>query len=268
VNDRLPLDIAGSALRLDRALALLQQAGQSEPAGQPGSVPYLQALIDQLVELSSRDPLTGLGNRRSLELALTRELDRVARSGEPALLLAVDIDHFKRVNDTHGHDIGDQVIRGVGQALAESVRPMDLVARTGGEEFAILLPNCPAAFGPQVAERICQRVKRHSVTLRNGLALAVTISVGGAFAPQWVRSSPRVWLQRADLQLYRAKSEGRDRVCFEPSAMPEVSASERDMLLGAYEKPPGPPKVSRTPSRGGDGPCPSLGGNFQLQDPA
>jgi diguanylate cyclase len=231
---RLPDHASSQVLRLDRALALLNQAGQPEPEGSPSSGPYLQALIDQLVELSSRDPLTGLSNRRSFEMALARELDRVARSGESALLLMVDIDHFKRVNDNHGHDVGDQVICMVGQALADSVRPMDLVARIGGEEFAILLPNCPAAFGPKVAERIRQRVHRGAVRLRSQQALSVTASVGGAFAPQWVRSSTRVWLQRADLQLYRAKSEGRDRVCFEPSAAQEVSASERAMLLANF----------------------------------
>jgi diguanylate cyclase (GGDEF)-like protein len=224
--------LPGAALRLDTALALLRQAGQAEPPGPPASVAYLQALIDQLVELSSRDPLSGLANRRNFELALAREVDRVARSGESALLLMVDIDHFKQVNDGHGHAAGDRVIQAVGQALTDSVRPMDLVARIGGEEYAVLLPNCPAAFGPQVAQRVRQRVARGVVTLAGGQALSVTVSVGGAFAPQWVRSTPGIWLQRADLQLYRAKAEGRDRVCLEPSAANDVSAQERELLLG------------------------------------
>jgi diguanylate cyclase (GGDEF)-like protein len=227
--------IAAAGLRLDVALALLRQAGQDVPAHAPGSAAYLQALIDQLVDMSSRDALTGLANRRSFELALGREVDRVARSGEPALLLMVDIDHFKRVNDSHGHAAGDLVIRAVAQALTDSIRPMDLVARIGGEEFAVLLPNCPAAFGPQVAARVRQRVARTAVALpSDGQTLAVTVSVGGAFAPQWVRSTPTIWLQRADNQLYRAKAEGRDRVCFEHSAAPEVSALEREMLLGGH----------------------------------
>ena len=88
------------ALRLDQALQLLGQSGLCEPQGVVGSTSWLQSLVDGLVDLSSRDALTGLSNRRAFDLALAREVDRVARSGESALLLTLDIDHFKRVNDT------------------------------------------------------------------------------------------------------------------------------------------------------------------------
>ena len=141
-------------------------------------------------------------------------------------------DHFKRVNDQHGHGVGDEVIRRVARALNDSIRPMDLAARIGGEEFAVLLPNCPPAFGPQVAARVRRRVAQAQVALAaEQRSISVTVSVGGAFAPQWVRSTPAIWMQRADQQLYRAKAEGRDRVCFEATASPEVSAQERAMLL-------------------------------------
>lgn len=220
-----------AALQCEQALQLLQQSGHAAPPGSPGSTAWLQGLIDALVELSSRDALTGLANRRAFELALAREVDRVARSGEPALLLALDIDHFKRINDSHGHAAGDQVIKAVAAALAETVRPMDLVARVGGEEFAIVLPNCPPAFGEAVAERVRRRVEGLSVAVGPRQTIRLTISVGGAFAPQWVRSTPALWSERADLQLYRAKSSGRNLVCLEPAAVSVVTAEEKSLLF-------------------------------------
>jgi diguanylate cyclase len=223
---------AANALQLDTALQLLRQAGHELPEGTPGSGQWLQSLIDSLVDMSSRDALTGLANRRSFELALAREIDRVARAGEPALLLALDVDHFKSVNDTHGHASGDLVLKAVAKALLECVRPMDMVARVGGEEFAIVMPNCPATFGESVAERVRRRIEAMPVSLGLAQQIQVSVSIGGAFAPQWVRSSPALWIERADIQLYRAKAEGRNRVCLEPSAVSVVSAEEKALLFG------------------------------------
>jgi diguanylate cyclase (GGDEF)-like protein len=222
------------ALDLRAALLLLEHAGLSPPAGAaPGSTGWWQALIDGLCELSSRDPLTGLANRRPFELTLAGELGRVARAGEQALLLTLDVDHFKQVNDRHGHAVGDLVLKTVAAVLVDCVRPMDTVARIGGEEFAIVLPNCLPGVGPTVAERVRRRIAEHRVPLPDGSSLAVTVSLGGAFAPPWVRSSPAVWLERADRQLYRAKAEGRNRACFEAVAVTEVSAEEKGLLFSA-----------------------------------
>ncbi len=220
-------------LQLGPSLQLLTQAGFVFPPGLvEGSQPWLQALIDGLCDLSSRDALTGQANRRQFELALAREIDRVARAGEPALVLMADIDHFKKINDTHGHSAGDLVLKAVAKVLQDCVRPMDTVARFGGEEFAIILPNCPPTFAQAVAERIRAKVQALKVTVAPGLDLAVTISLGGAFAPQWVRSSAPLWIERADQQLYRAKAEGRNRACLEQPPLLQVSAEEKGLLLG------------------------------------
>ncbi|MDP3083543.1 MAG: GGDEF domain-containing protein [Rubrivivax sp.] len=224
-----------AALRLERALQLLDHSGQPAPAGRPGSGEWLQGLIDALVDLSSRDALTGLANRRSFDLALAREIDRVARSGEPALLLTLDIDHFKRVNDTYGHAAGDLVLKAVAAALHDCVRPMDLVARTGGEEFAIILPNCPSSFGDTVAERVRRRIERIPVTVGPAQQISVSVSIGGAFAPQWVRSTPTLWIERADQQLYRAKADGRNLVRLEAAAVSLVSSEEKRMLFDSSQ---------------------------------
>lgn len=226
-----PTATAHAALRLEPALALLAESKLPAPPGEPGSTEWLQALIDGLCALSSRDGLTGLANRRHFESVLARELDRVARAGEPALLLVLDIDHFKQINDSRGHAAGDLVIKAVAQALAQCVRPMDTVARVGGEEFAIALPNCPPAFGPMVAERVRARIERCAVDVGSGASVRCTVSLGGAFAPQWVRSNLQLWMERADKQLYRAKHAGRNCAQFEPAVVSQVSAEEKGLLF-------------------------------------
>ena len=224
-----------AALSLDGALQLLQQSGHALPDRLADPHAWLQAVIDGLCQLSSRDPLTGLANRRHFELTLASEVDRVARAGEPALVLMIDIDHFKRVNDAHGHQAGDLVLKAIGATLGECIRPMDTVARFGGEEFAMILPNCPPSFGSAVAERIRVRVQAMTIPISPTDTVRVTVSLGGAFAPQWVRSSPLLWVERADQQLYRAKSEGRDRACLEQPAVSFVSPEEKGLLFGTSQ---------------------------------
>ncbi|RFO98059.1 GGDEF domain-containing protein [Rhodoferax lacus] len=225
--------VALDQLRLDDARALLDRdSGLALPAAVESPVEYLQRVIDGLCELSLKDPLTGLSNRRHFRSVLDRTTDMVARSGEPALLLMVDIDHFKKVNDTHGHQAGDMVLQVVAQALAKCVRPMDTVARYGGEEFAVVLPNCHAFFGITVAERIRQTIENMQIAINPALSLQVTVSIGGAYAPEWVRSTAALWTERADVQLYRAKHEGRNRVVLDTQQEIFVSAEEKNMLFG------------------------------------
>ncbi len=221
------------ALRLDNARALLEHdALIALPAPQDSATAYVQTIVDGLCELSLKDPLTGLANRRQFRSVLEREIDVVARSGESALLLMIDIDHFKRINDSHGHLVGDQVLQTVAKCLAHCVRPMDTVARYGGEEFAIVLPNCQVSFGIAIAERLRHTVQGLSIHVTPLVKLSVTISIGGAYAPEWVRSTSTLWTERADNQLYRAKTGGRNRVCLDEQQVIAVSAEEKSLLFG------------------------------------
>jgi diguanylate cyclase (GGDEF)-like protein len=220
-------------LRLEDARALLDHGMLVDlPSPVDAPLEYLQGLIDGLCELSLKDPLTGLGNRRHFRAVQDRTIDSVARSGDPALLLMLDIDHFKKVNDTHGHPAGDQVLQAIARCVASCVRPMDTVARFGGEEFSVVLPNCHSAFGATVAERIRATIEALSIVISPALTIKVTVSIGGAYAPEWVRSTPELWTERADVQLYRAKREGRNRVCLDQQQEIYVSAEEKNLLFG------------------------------------
>ena len=219
-------------LRLATAHALVMQEGgdvatlaEGEPA------PYVQALIDGLCELSLKDPLTGLANRRFLYATLDREIDRVTRAGDSALLMMLDIDHFKSINDAHGHLAGDLVLQSVARTLSACVRPMDTVARYGGEEFAVVLPSCQATFARAVAERMRRAIESTPVRISPVEQLNVTVSIGGAFALQWIRSTKQLWAERADQQLYLAKQAGRNCIVLEEPPDSTVSAEEKNMLF-------------------------------------
>ena len=225
------VDIAD--LRLGDARALLEHGGTTSlPSLEASPTAYVQSVIDGLCELSLKDPLTGLANRRHFRSVLEREIDGVARSGEPALLLMLDIDHFKSINDTHGHVAGDLVLQAVAKCLAGCIRPMDSIARYGGEEFAVVLPNCLVSVGQAVAERIRQTVESLTIKVSPVASVRATISIGGAYAPEWVRSTALLWIERADNLLYRAKAEGRNRVCIDQQQVIAVTAEEKNLLFG------------------------------------
>ncbi len=163
-------------------------------------------LLDEVERLATRDELTGLANRRLFEETLALELGRHRRNGTPISLVAIDVDHFKRINDELGHPTGDAVLRAVGAALRAGTKPYDLPARYGGDEFLVLLPGCGRADAPGVADRL-RRVASAAVDP----SLTVTVSAGAATLPD--DADDGVALVRvADEALYRAKRAGRDRV--------------------------------------------------------
>lgn len=162
-------------------------------------------LHERLRRLAAVDGLTGLPNRRMFDDALAREVERARRSRRPLTLLLADIDRFKLVNDTHGHPVGDEVLRHVGRVLAGNLRTGDLAARYGGEEFGILLPGCAALDGAAIAEKL-----RGAVATSRG-PVPVTVSVGVAELPADAADAATL-LAAADTALYRAKAAGRDCV--------------------------------------------------------
>jgi two-component system, cell cycle response regulator len=164
------------------------------------------------------DPLTGVANRRFFERRVGEEIERWLRRREPLVYMLVDIDHFKQVNDQHGHRVGDQVLQQVAQLLGRDLRGADLLARYGGEEFMLLLPNTTAAQGAAIGQRLCNSVARHAFEIEAQRPLAVTISIGIACLDAQSADAaqpPAPWLfQQADAALYQAKQAGRNRIVF------------------------------------------------------
>ncbi|HYI39484.1 MAG TPA: diguanylate cyclase [Allosphingosinicella sp.] len=164
----------------------------------------------ELQRIAATDALTGLWNRRHLLERLEAEAGRSRRNGRPLCVAILDVDHFKRVNDLHGHPAGDEVLRMLGGLLREAVRSSDVVGRMGGEEFAILMPETDRAQARLVCERLREMVARSPVRLPSGAALTVTLSTGIALLSGEEASSALI--SRADVALYDAKAEGRNRV--------------------------------------------------------
>jgi diguanylate cyclase (GGDEF)-like protein len=165
-------------------------------------------LVSRLRQLSDRDALTGLLNRRALAPLLQREAGRLRRYGESYALLMVDVDHFKSINDDHGHAAGDRALVQLSAVLRQAAREVDHVARLGGEEFCLLLPHTDLDGATHLAQRVHEAVRRATWS---ELGRGITVSVGVAVALS-ADEPPQAVLERADQALYRAKHAGRDRV--------------------------------------------------------
>jgi diguanylate cyclase (GGDEF)-like protein len=165
----------------------------------------------QLASMVLTDPLTNCLNRRGLDQAIAREIARSGRTGSELSLLAIDIDHFKVINDTHGHLAGDIVLREFGALLVHASRAGDVVARAGGEEFLALLPDTDLGGAERAAVRLCDTVRTHPF-LVNGRRMHLTVSIGVASTSAIANDATgRAMIERADEALYEAKRAGRDR---------------------------------------------------------
>jgi diguanylate cyclase (GGDEF)-like protein len=181
-------------------------------------------MFDNTERESLSDPLTGLANRRFFQEILLRELRRAQRSNQPVSLIIADIDHFKEVNDTHGHYVGDEVLEQVGSIMLASVRVTDFVIRYGGEEFVVLMPETRIADAVQVADKLRKTIGDTALeaTSRPGMTLKVTISGGVAAFPVDGQTGDQLILQ-ADRALYWAKEHGRNQI----STMADVNEGQK-----------------------------------------
>jgi diguanylate cyclase (GGDEF)-like protein len=172
----------------------------------------LSASKRRLEALSIRDELTGVYNYRYLHTRLGEELKRAQRYRQPLACALVDIDHFRAINDEHGHDLGDQVLREVAARISGALREVDVVARYGGEEFLLVLPNTHFAGALTVADRIWRTVGQKAVLIGER-RLRITVSVGVSLFPSRDIKNKDQLLKAADEAVSRAKHEGRDRIC-------------------------------------------------------
>jgi diguanylate cyclase (GGDEF)-like protein len=191
----------GVGTRIDRKMI----ASLTQFATHAGLVLRNAALMQQIRRMADTDALTGLANRRMFERSLAQEIARAQRHGETVTLMMMDIDNFKKLNDTYGHQVGDDVLRATGVTLSERSRPFDIAARYGGEEFAVILPSCTSKESLVVAERF-----RSALGDMPG-PVAITASAGVATFPTHAATADAL-LKAADEALYESKRMGRDRV--------------------------------------------------------
>jgi len=194
--------------RMNRSLSTLN--AQLEASHE--EVAKLRHELKRAREEASLDPLSGVMNRRHFDTELMRMCREANESGMTMSLVMLDIDHFKRINDTYGHPFGDQVIRGVGQALLALTQRRDVTTRYGGEEFALLLPETPLNGARNVAERIRSAIARGNIKRSNGDAPIGNITISAGVAQLAPDEEPGSLLARADRALYASKQGGRDRV--------------------------------------------------------
>ncbi len=177
---------------------------------------------ETLRRLSMIDVLTKVHNRRAFNSELSKELSRSCRNQQPLSCLFIDLDHFKQVNDTYGHQTGDKVLRGSAQTIKDQLRKTDFIARFGGEEFAVLLPGCEPQQALQIAEKIRQAVSQQRFRSDDAIAFGITLSVGvstcptQSFEPIKLTDLADLLLASADKGVYQAKAQGRNQACYSP----------------------------------------------------
>lgn len=201
--------------KMQQEQTLLQQQLQSSQT----QIEALRLHLAEAEEVSLKDPLTGVSNRRALDINLKQSISEAVSLKRPLCLLMCDLDHFKKLNDTYGHPVGDEILKVFSHILSENVRQGDTVARYGGEEFAIVLTRCDTSTAARIADRMRLDIASRKLALnRNGQIISdVTASFG--VAQFLTGDTPETLMKRADAKLYEAKQAGRNRIVIDKSAL-------------------------------------------------
>lgn len=201
-----------------------------------GEICELRGKIDELSEQLLTDALTGLYNYRHLLWAMNQEIERVHRNGGAFSVIVLDFDDFKKINDQHGHEFGNQVLQTIGAFFQRSLRKLDVPCRFGGEEFVLILPSTDLRDAVQLAERIREGVTRIQMQA-NGQPVPLSISLGVDVYRASDRLTAEVFLDRADQYLLQAKQAGKNRVHYPRVSKPVdgMSSDERAALLDGFE---------------------------------
>jgi len=196
----------------------------------PDEVQNLRVRVDRLEELVTHDPLTNLYNVRHLQETLPVVLERTRRSMRPAALIMIDLDHFKQINDTWGHQVGDLALKQTAKILCHQVRIVDTVYRYGGEEFMIILPDTGLRPAIRIAERIRAEIEEKPVQHEGG-EFHMTASMGVDVHMPKDERGPEALIESVDRLLYEAKESGRNRVCYR-----DIGEVEQDVGITVDEK--------------------------------
>jgi diguanylate cyclase len=216
---------------LTKAIRILHHAGRPDPRQLTDDPDIqIQSIIDSLCDLSVHDGLTGLVNATFFHAVLDREVYRSLRTGRSCGLIVIDIDHFKKINDTYGHSAGDAVLQSVAARMNYSLRSMDTAARIGGEEFAIILPECSPEDAVHATTRIHSGLNNIVLHIDQHV-IELTTSAGLVWTDLNTPISSAALLAQADQEMYRAKRSGRARLCYPPIEITIVSHQERSALM-------------------------------------
>lgn len=178
-----------------------------------GTIALSNNHIMLLKEESTQDFLTELNNVRSFDILYNAALKNAQEKSEALSVVLIDIDYFKRVNDTYGHNAGDKILKQLGEILKQGCRNFDIVSRNGGEEFSMILINCPYLRAYEIAERIRKKVEGHAFLIDDAKQINITISLGISAYPDTANDNETLF-KNADKALYKAKNSGRNRVCY------------------------------------------------------